>query len=192
MLFMTRIIAGIAGSLKLASPAKTTRPTSDRIRESIFSRLEARDELQNANVLDLYAGTGALALEAASRGAKAVRLVERDGKAAAVCVTNLKLVTKALEKESEELDGKVINKSVHSFLESAAELDFDLVFIDPPYEIGNDEIVNNLTELQKHLAKEATVVVERSSRDKQPEFPSEYSLDDTKSYGDTVIYWLSL
>jgi 16S rRNA (guanine966-N2)-methyltransferase len=189
---MTRIIAGIAGSLKLASPAKTTRPTSDRIRESIFSRLEARDELQNANVLDLYAGTGALALEAASRGAKAVRLVERDGKAAAVCVTNLKLVTKALEKESEELDGKVINKSVHSFLESAAELDFDLVFIDPPYEIGNDEIVNNLTELQKHLAKEATVVVERSSRDKQPEFPSEYSLDDTKSYGDTVIYWLSL
>ena len=192
MLFMTRIIAGIAGSLKLASPAKTTRPTSDRIRESIFSRLEARDELQNASVLDLYAGTGALALEAASRGAKAVRLVERDGKAAAVCVTNLKLVTKALEKEEQELDGKVINKSVHSFLESYAEIDFDLVFIDPPYEIGNDEIVNNLTELQKHLAKDATVVVERSRRDKQPEFPSEYSLDDTKSYGDTVIYWLSL
>ena len=192
MLFMTRIIAGIAGSLKLASPAKTTRPTSDRIRESIFSRLEARDELQNASVLDLYAGTGALALEAASRGAKAVRLVERDGKAAAVCVTNLKLVTKALEKEEQELDGKVINKSVHSFLESYAEIDFDLVFIDPPYEIGNDEIVNNLTELQKHLAKDATVVVERSSRDKQPEFPSEYSLDDTKSYGDTVIYWLSI
>ena len=192
MLFMTRIIAGIAGSLKLASPAKTTRPTSDRIRESIFSRLESRDELEDANVLDLYAGTGALALEAGSRGAKAVRLVERDGKAAAVCVANLKLVTKALEKEELELDGKVINKSVHAFLESAPELKFDLVFIDPPYEIGNDEIVSNLTELQKHLGKNASIVVERSSRDKQPEFPIEYSLDDTKSYGDTVIYWLSL
>ena len=192
MLFMTRIIAGIAGSLKLASPAKTTRPTSDRIRESIFSRLESRDELEDANVLDLYAGTGALALEAGSRGAKAVRLVERDGKAAAVCVTNLKLVTKALEKEELELDGKVINKSVHAFLESTPELKFDLVFIDPPYEIGNDEIVSNLTELQKHLGKNASIVVERSSRDKQPEFPIEYSLDDTKSYGDTVIYWLSL
>ena len=192
MLFMTRIIAGIAGSLKLASPAKTTRPTSDRIRESIFSRLESRDELEGANVLDLYAGTGALALESASRGASAVRLVERDGKAAAVCVTNLKLVTKALEKEEIELDGKVINKSVHSFLESTPELKFDLVFIDPPYEIGNDEITANLTELQKHLKENASVVVERSSRDQQPEFPSYYSLDDTKSYGDTVIYWLGL
>ena len=192
MLFMTRIIAGIAGSLKLASPAKTTRPTSDRIRESIFSRLESRDELEGANVLDLYAGTGALALESASRGASAVRLVERDGKAAAVCVINLKLVTKALEKEEIELDGKVINKSVHSFLESTPELKFDLVFIDPPYEIGNDEITANLTELQKHLKENASVVVERSSRDQQPEFPSYYSLNDTKSYGDTVIYWLGL
>lgn len=188
---MTRIIAGIAGSLKLASPAKTTRPTSDRIRESIFSRLESRGELEGAQVLDLYAGTGALALESASRGASSVRLVERDGKAAAVCVTNLKLVSKALEKEELKLDGRVINKSVHAYLESAPELKFDLVFIDPPYEIGNDEILANLTELQKHLNENASVVVERSSRDAKPEFPSGYTLDDTKSYGDTVIYWLS-
>ena len=188
---MTRIIAGIAGSLKLASPAKSTRPTSDRIRESIFSRLEARDALHGATVLDLYAGTGALALEAGSRGARTVRLVERDGKAAAVCVTNLKLVAKALEKEGEELDGKVVNKSVHAFLDGASELKFDLVFIDPPYEISNDEIVANLNELQKHLGKDATIVVERSSRDAQPEFPADFELEDTKSYGDTTVYWLS-
>jgi 16S rRNA (guanine966-N2)-methyltransferase len=189
---MTRIIAGIAGSLKLASPAKTTRPTSDRIRESIFSRLESRDVLEGATVLDLYAGTGALALESASRGAKTVRLVERDGKAAAVCVTNLKLVVKALEKEGETLDGKVVNKSVHAFLETAGELKFDLVFIDPPYEISNDEIVGDLSDLQKHLASEATIVVERSSRDAQPEFPVGFELEDTKSYGDTTVYWLSV
>lgn len=192
MLFMTRIIAGIAGSLKLASPAKTTRPTSDRIRESIFSRLESRDVLEGATVLDLYAGTGALALESASRGAKTVRLVERDGKAAAVCVTNLKLVVKALEKEGETLDGKVVNKSVHAFLETAGELKFDLVFVDPPYEISNDEIVGDLSDLQKHLASEATIVVERSSRDAQPEFPVGFELEDTKSYGDTTVYWLSV
>ncbi|NDE89438.1 MAG: 16S rRNA (guanine(966)-N(2))-methyltransferase RsmD, partial [Micrococcales bacterium] len=74
---MTRIIGGIAGSRVLASPAKVTRPTSDRIRESIFNRLDALNLIENAKVLDLYAGTGALGLEAASRGAKQVVLVEQ-------------------------------------------------------------------------------------------------------------------
>ncbi|MFM5967555.1 MAG: RsmD family RNA methyltransferase, partial [Micrococcales bacterium] len=67
---MTRIIAGIAGSRQLVGPAAPTRPTSDRIRESIFNRLDNWDALDGASVLDLYAGTGALALEAVSRGAK--------------------------------------------------------------------------------------------------------------------------
>lgn len=187
---MTRIIAGLAGSLKLTSPAKVTRPTSDRIRESIFSRLEAKDLLTNARVLDLFAGTGALALESASRGASLAWMVERDGKAAAVCVANLKIVAKALLKEEVDFDGKVINKSVSSFLASATEQEFDLVFIDPPYEITNDEVVADLESL-KPLLKDATVVVERSSRGEAPAWPSGYTLEDEKSYGDTVIYWLS-
>jgi 16S rRNA (guanine966-N2)-methyltransferase len=190
MLIMTRIIAGLAGSLKLTSPAKVTRPTSDRIRESIFSRLEAKGLLAAARVLDLYAGTGALALESASRGASVAWMVERDGKAAAVCVANLKIVAKALQKEEVEFDGKVINKSVSSFLASATEHEFDLVFIDPPYEITNDEIVADLESL-KPLLKEATVVVERSSRTEAPKWPAGYELDDEKSYGDTLVYWLS-
>jgi len=190
MLIMTRIIAGVAGSLKLASPAKTTRPTSDRIRESIFSRLEARDLIEGARVVDLYAGTGALALEAASRGAKLAWMVERDGKAAAVCVTNLKLVSKALLKEELEFDGRVINKSVATFLAAPGVGDLDLVFIDPPYEVGNDEVVENLQAL-KPLLKNATVVVERSSRTDEPLWPEGFNLEDTKSYGDTVTYWLS-
>jgi len=188
---MTRIIAGLAGSLKLTSPAKVTRPTSDRIRESIFSRLEAKDLLTNAKVLDLFAGTGALALESASRGASLAWMVERDGKAAAVCVANLKIVAKALLKEEVEFDGKVINKSVSSFLATAAEQEFDLVFIDPPYEITNDEVVTDL-ELLKPLLKDATVVVERSSRTEAPKWPAGYVFDDEKSYGDTVVYWLSV
>lgn len=191
MLIMTRIIAGLAGSLKLASPAKSTRPTSDRIRESIFSRLEARDLLEGARVLDLYAGTGALALEAASRGAHLAWMVERDGKAAAVCVANLKSVSKALLKDEIEFDGKIINKSVSAFLSAPALKQIDLVFIDPPYEISNAEIVENLEAL-KPLLKEATIVVERSSRTESPMWPEGYTLEDTKSYGDTVIYWLSV
>jgi len=72
---MTRIIGGVAGSRTLASPAKVTRPTSDRIRESIFNRLEALSLIEGADVLDLYAGTGALGFEAASRGARSLLLV---------------------------------------------------------------------------------------------------------------------
>lgn len=190
MLSMTRIISGLAGSLKLTSPAKATRPTSDRIRESIFSRLESRSVIDGARVLDLYAGTGALALEAASRGAALTWMVERDGKAAAVCVANLKIVAKALLKEEVEFDGKVVNKSVSSFLATPGEIDFNLVFIDPPYEITNDEIIADLDALKEFL-KDATVVVERSSRTDAPSWPAGYTLDDEKSYGDTVVYWLS-
>jgi len=190
MLNMTRIIAGIAGSLKLASPAKSTRPTSDRIRESIFARLESRDELEGASVLDLYAGTGALALEAASRGASVVRLVERDGKAAAVCVANLKLIAKALDKEEIELDGSVVNKSVSSFLETSQDIFFDVVFIDPPYEISSEEVATNLEVLERMLKQGSTVIVERSSRDTAPVWPEGYVLEDTKNYGDTTVYWL--
>ena len=182
MLSMTRIIGGLAGSIKLNSPAKATRPTSDRIRESIFSRRDAR-------VLDLYAGTGALALEAVSRGATSAWMVERDGKAAAVCVANARLVQKSLEKEEVEAETKVVNKAVSSFLASNTE-DFNLVFIDPPYEDNNDEVVENLAGLK--LTKDAVVVVERSSRTDAPVWPAGFELEETKDYGDTVVYWLSV
>ncbi len=185
---MTRIIGGLAGSIKLNSPAKATRPTSDRIRESIFSRLDARDLVDGALVLDLYAGTGGLALEAISRGAAVAWMVERDGKAAAVCVANSRLVQKSLEKEDAEAETKVINKSVSSFLATNTE-EFNLVFIDPPYEITNDEVVDNLTALK--LTKEAVVVVERSSRTDAPIWPAGFEVEDTKDYGDTVVYWLN-
>jgi 16S rRNA (guanine966-N2)-methyltransferase len=191
MLFMTRIIGGLVGSIKLASPAKSTRPTSDRIRESIFSRLEARNAVEATTVADLYAGTGALALEAISRGAAEAVLVERDGKAAAVCVANTYTVQKALGKQGIDVATKVVNKSVKQFLlENQVKL--DLVFIDPPYEISNEEVSENLGALLPTLNKDATVIVERSSRDPQPELPAGYELDDAKNYGDTTVYWLSL
>lgn len=188
---MTRIIGGIAGSRQLTSPAKSTRPTSDRIREAIFNRLEARDLIDKARVLDLYAGTGALALEAISRGANYAMLVERDGKAAAVCVKNAQMIQKALEKEGFfDPITKVANKAVSSFLNMDA-LEYDLVFIDPPYEISNDEVAQNLRDLIPRLSKNAVVMVERSSRTGAVELPVELELDEEKNYGDTNIYWLN-
>ena len=187
---MTRIIGGIAGSRQLTSPAKATRPTSDRIRESIFNRLASRDLLDGSRVLDLYAGTGALALEAISRGAISSVLVEKDGKAAAVCNKNAALIQKALEKEGFfDPVTKVVHKSVSSFL-STDTAEYTLVFIDPPYEVSNEEVVENLAALLPRLAKEAVVMVERSSRSAALEIPTGLALDEEKSYGDTIVYWL--
>ena len=191
MLDMTRIIGGIAGSRKLVSPAKTTRPTSDRIRESLFSKLEARDLLESSHVLDLYAGTGALALEAVSRGASVAWMVERDGKAAAVCVANARLVQKALQDEELEAETKVVNKSVAAMLAGEASTRFDIVFIDPPYEVTNEEVTANLTALEAHLNADAVVVVERSSRSGAVSAPDYLKFDEEKSYGDTVLYFYS-
>ncbi len=188
---MTRIIGGLAGSRQLTSPAKVTRPTSDRIRESIFNRLASRDLLDGARVLDLYAGTGALALEAISRGAISAMLVERDGKAAAVCIKNSQLVQKALEKEGFfEAVTKVANKSVQNFLKTDGG-EYDLVFIDPPYEVVNEEVIQNLEALLPRLTKDAVVMVERSSRSEALTIPAGLEIDEEKSYGDTVVYWLN-
>jgi 16S rRNA (guanine966-N2)-methyltransferase len=191
MLDMTRIIGGIAGSRKLVSPAKTTRPTSDRIRESLFSKLEARDLLESSHVLDLYAGTGALALEAVSRGASVAWMVERDGKAAAVCVANARLVQKALQDEELEAETKVVNKSVAAMLAGEASTRFDIVFIDPPYEVTNEEVTANLKALEAHLNADAVVIVERSSRSGAVSAPKYLKFDEEKSYGDTVLYFYS-
>ena len=187
---MTRIIGGIAGSRQLTSPAKVTRPTSDRIRESIFNRLASRDLLDGARVLDLYAGTGALALEAISRGAISAVLVEKDGKAAAVCNQNSTLIQKALEKEGFfDPVTKVVHKPVSSFL-STDTAEYSLVFIDPPYEVSNEDVIKNLEALIPRLSKDAVVMVERSSRSDALNVPAGLKLDEEKSYGDTIVYWL--
>lgn len=185
---MTRIIGGLVGSRKLASPAKATRPTSDRIRESIFNSLDSKAALTGATVLDLYAGTGALALEALSRGAKAAFLVESNKQAAGVCIQNSRMIQDALFAEGHEVSAKVHIQSVHKFLESSSQ-QFDLVFIDPPYELENKEVEANLEALLPKLNKEALVLVERSQRGEHLKAKG-YELLERKNFGDTDVYWL--
>ncbi|WP_168626578.1 RsmD family RNA methyltransferase [Cryobacterium sp. BB307] len=186
---MTRIIAGFAGSLTIGTPVHGTRPTSDRVREAIFSSLDARDLVEGARVLDLYAGSGALGLEAASRGAALVVLVERSHGATQVCRRNAALV-KRTAPAGHELVIEVTGQSVQAFLNSDAR-EWDVVLMDPPYEMGEVELGHNLEALAARLAPDAAVLLERSSRSPEPRLPDGLVLERRKDYGDTALYWLA-
>ena len=186
---MTRIIAGYAGSLQLTVPRFGTRPTSDRVREAIFSALEARDVLDGASVLDLYAGSGALGLEAASRGAAHVTLVDRAAAASRVMHDNAARVRKAAPRDAAP-EITVSSQPVQSFLGGTGRT-WDVVFLDPPYDLGAAELRHNLEALVPRLAEDAVVVVERSARDRAPEWPTGLELERRRDYGDTALYWLA-
>jgi 16S rRNA (guanine966-N2)-methyltransferase len=187
---MTRIIAGFAGSLTLAVPASGTRPTSDRVREAIFSALESRDAVAGSRVLDLYAGSGALGLEAASRGAASVTLVDHSAAASKACRANAAHIQKASPK-GHAVAIEVSASPVQPFLVGARQF-WDIVFLDPPYEFAAAEVIRNLEALVPRLDPDAVVVVERSSRDAPLDLPAGLELDRRKDYGDTALYWLSV
>jgi len=184
---MTRIISGFAGSLTLSVPKSGTRPTSDRVREAIFSALDARDALAGTRVADLYAGSGALGLEAASRGARAVTLVENGFGAAQMCRKNSDAVKRAAPKGT-DLTVKVAAQSVQSFLAATPD-GFDVVFIDPPYDLGETELTHNLSALAPLLSEDALVIVERSSRSPEPEWGPGLEFERRKDYGDTTVWY---
>lgn len=184
---MTRIVAGFAGSLTLAVPRAGTRPTSDRVREAVFSALDARDAITGARVLDLYAGSGALGLEAASRGAAEVTLVEKAPDAASVCRRNADRVVARAPRSSIPRVA-VTRQPVHAFLTSAPG-EWDLVFIDPPYDLSEVELSPVLRALVAHLAPNAVVVLERSARSPEPAWPEGLVPERRKVYGETAVHW---
>jgi len=186
---MTRIISGFAGSLTLAVPATGTRPTSDRVREAIFSALDARGALDGARVVDLYAGTGSLGLEAASRGAAAVVLVEKGPAAAKACRANAALVLRSRPRGS-ALSIDVSGQAVDAFLAPSRD-SWDVVFLDPPYDLGETELAQTLALLAPRVAADGTVVLERSSRSPEPVWPDGLELERRKDYGDTTLWWLT-
>lgn len=183
---MTRIIAGRAGSITLEVPDAGTRPTSDRVRESLFGTLESADAVRGAAVLDLYAGSGALALEAVSRGAASADLVEKSPRAAAVVERNAARVRKSVGREPAV---RVHRAAVTAYL-SALRGPFDLVFVDPPYDIGESELTEALLLLAGSLNPEAVIVIERASRSPEPSLPVGLERVRDRRYGDTTLWWV--
>jgi 16S rRNA (guanine966-N2)-methyltransferase len=185
---VTRIIAGAIGSLQLKPAAKATRPTSDRVKESLFAKLDAMGAIEGANVLDLFAGTGALGLESASRGAESVTLIERDRKAFELLEQNAQSAAAALSKQG--LDPKINTQNLEAmkYLKGAS-VKFDLVFIDPPYEFSNSDLEALLELLAASVSDDGLIVLERSSHSKDPKLKG-YEYLSSKSYGDSKVFIL--
>ncbi|MCX6397653.1 MAG: 16S rRNA (guanine(966)-N(2))-methyltransferase RsmD [Propionibacteriales bacterium] len=182
---MTRIIAGTAKGRKLRTPpGDATRPTSDRVREALFSALESRfGSLHGLRLLDLYAGSGAVALEAASRGASGVVAVESDRRTAALISENIRTLGLAVEVRAD---------TVERVLGTAPRDPYDVVFLDPPYPLAAEDVAAVLGLLvdRDWLAPGAAVVVERSRRSVEPAWPDGHGGTRSKKYGDTVLWYL--
>jgi 16S rRNA (guanine966-N2)-methyltransferase len=172
--------------MRLKTAAKATRPTSDRVKESIFSILESMDVLEGARVLDLFAGTGALGLEAVSRGASSAVFVEKNREAASVCKENVDLARERLKKAGSNVTLELVTKPAEAYLAQAKR--FDLVFVDPPYDRNNEQLNGILVNLFGQ-SDAKTVVVERSSKAAAPEAKGAKS-KIVKNYGDTTVYLL--
>jgi 16S rRNA (guanine966-N2)-methyltransferase len=163
-----------------------TRPTTDRVKEALFSRLDAFDVISGARVLDLYAGSGSLGVESGSRGARTVDLVESGAKASAVCQRNADLINGVLGRKAVT----VHRSKVEPFLERATDdAAWDLVFLDPPYPLEEVALSAVLDKLAPHLASAAVVVVERSSRSPEPGWPDGLARFAEKKYGETRLWF---
>jgi len=176
-----RVVAGRLGGRRLrAVPGTATRPTSDRVREALFAVLG--DRVDGARVLDLFAGTGALAIEALSRGAHSAVLVEQAAPAVAVIRANL---------EALELTGvaTVRRTRAETYLRGERVGPFDLVFLDPPYAEGIGLVAGLLARLAgSALAPGATVVLETAARAEPPPWPAGFQPEPPRRYGDTALH----
>ena len=185
-----RIIAGVAKGRPLSTVADATRPTSDRAREAIFSSLTSEfGEFVGLNFLDLFAGSGAIGLEAQSRGASLVHAVEKDFGAQRTICTNAEIVAAA------KPTGKfhLFSMSVEHFVKDQSKAKYEIVYIDPPYDYSNNDIEKILSDLHLggFLSDDALIAVERTSRSKEPVWPIGYELARTKNYGQATIYYLN-
>lgn len=177
---MTRIVAGVAGGRRLAVPAKGTRPTSDRVREALFSAVQSAVDLDGARVLDLYAGTGALGLEALSRGAASAVFVESASGALAVLRKNVAAVG---------LPGVVRAGKVATVLAAGAPAVFDLVLADPPYAVSDLSAELGLLVSGGWVGPGSVVIVERSRRAAELSWPSPLAPLKVRHYGETSLHW---
>jgi 16S rRNA (guanine966-N2)-methyltransferase len=189
---VTRIIAGSRGGRRLATPSHTrTRPTTDRVREAVFSALAdafdrggapADESLKGVSFCDLYAGTGAVGLEAASRGAAPVVLVERDKATAALARSNARELG---------LVAGVLVAPVERLIEEPPPAPFRAVWLDPPYDVPTERVDLVLAGLcgSGWLAPDPVVLVERSSRSEPVSWPARLSVRWERRYGESTVYF---
>ena len=172
-----RIIAGVARSRRLVGPpGQTTRPMTDRVRESLFSSIAAW--IPNSVILDLYAGTGSMGLEALSRGAGAVTFVERDRAALEALRKNIETVG---------LGGVVVAGDVDGYLDRASG-PVDVAFVDPPYAVPLPSLVETLERLSSLLAEDGIAIVHRRSGEEPPAVVAGLTLVDERSFGSAVLW----
>ena len=182
---MTRIIGGAAGGRRLVTPrGVATRPTSDRVREALFSAIEAWcGSLDGLRFLDLYAGSGAVGLEAWSRGAGVVTFVEQDRKTAALIARNIDTLGASR--------ANVNASSVSAALRKTPSAPYDIAFLDPPYPLSDAEVIAALAGLVagEWLVPGAMVVVERSVRGPVLVWPGGLAGERSKKYGETMLWY---
>lgn len=186
---MSRIIAGSRGGRRITVPQTTTRPTTDRVREALFSGLASwagtaagppEESLRGLAFADLYAGSGAVGLEAASRGASPVWLVEGHRRTALVTERNARTL---------ELPARVVAARVEDLLGRLAETTFDVVFADPPYELEDSELDAVLSTILENgwIRAGGLLVVERSRRSELSWGPR-VAENWTRRYGETILH----
>ena len=183
-----RVIAGIGKGRKLFSPPSITRPTSDRAREGLFSSLISTfGTLEGLHFLDLFAGSAAVGVEALSRGAALVEAVESNSTSADICEENFALLS--------SLTGvgkfKVHNKTVFEFLNHTASNPYEIIYIDPPYEVANSEIEKILKKIisLNLLSKFGVIAIERDGKVKAFTWPPSLTELKVRSYGAGSIHY---
>jgi 16S rRNA (guanine966-N2)-methyltransferase len=183
-----RIIAGAAKGRPISAVASATRPTSDRAREALFSTLASEfGDFDGLRVLDLYAGTGAIALEALSRGAAIVHAVEKDEAAAKAITANYDSI------KSAHFNGTfhLYSMGAHRFLGEKAQYRYHFIYIDPPYDVDDIDVVETLIQLRENgfLDPDALIAIERNSRTKEISWPYGYEEIRVKNYGQATIFY---
>jgi len=183
-----RIIAGLGKGRKLFSPPSITRPTSDRAREGLFSSLISTfGTLDGLHFLDLFAGSGAVGVEALSRGAGLVEAVENNSVSAEVCEKNFEL----LKNQPEVGKFKVHKTTTFEYLNHLANKQFEIIFLDPPYEVSNIEIEKILKKIQSNnlLSKFGVIAIERDAKGEAFTWPDGLIETKIRSYGQGAIHY---
>ncbi|WP_028658942.1 16S rRNA (guanine(966)-N(2))-methyltransferase RsmD [Nocardioides insulae] len=182
---MTRIIGGEVGGRRISTPkGAQTRPTTDRVREALFSAIESWcGSLSGLRFLDLYAGSGAIGLEAWSRGAGIVTMVESDRRTAGLVKDNARSL--GFHRAN------VVVGTVRSVLTHPPAAPYDVAFLDPPYPLGEEEVSADLAALAAYgwLVPGALVVVERGSRSPEPDWPEGFTDIRGRKYGETRLWY---